>query len=158
MSREWLDGLDRSIVDILARDARISNRQIAADLGVTEGTVRARIKRLQQENLIRFTVVTDFRLAGSPRLVMIGIHAEPASVRTLVPAIAGMSEIGCVIVMLGRYNIMAMGLFTDLEDVVDIANNRILAMEGVRHVETSIAVRSLKYDARMAKITKEFES
>ena len=89
---------------------------------------------------------------------MIGIHAEPASVRTLVPAIAGMSEIGCVIVMLGRYNIMAMGLFTDLEDVVDIANNRILAMEGVRHVETSIAVRSLKYDARMAKITKEFES
>jgi len=158
MSRERLDGLDRSIVDILARDARISNRQIAADLGVTEGTVRARIKRLQQENLIRFTVVTDFRLAGSPRLVMIGIHAEPASVRTLVPAIAGMSEIGCVIVMLGRYNIMAMGLFTDLEDVVDIANNRILAMEGVRHVETSIAVRSLKYDARMAKITKEFES
>ncbi len=157
MSRETLDTLDRAIVDILARDARISNRQIAADLGVTEGTVRARIKRLQQENLIRFTVVTDFRLAGSPRLVMIGIHAEPASVRALAASISAMPEIGCVILMLGRYNIMAMGLFTDLEDVVDIANNRILAMEGVRHVETSIAVRSLKYDARMAKITKDFD-
>lgn len=155
MSRSALDTLDQQIVDILSNDARISNRQIAADLGVTEGTVRARIKRLQQENLIRFTVVTDFRLAGSPRLVMIGIHAEPASVRTLGTKISAMAEINCVILMLGRYNILAMGLFTDLEDVVRVANSQILPMEGVRHVETSIAVRSFKYDARMAKITKE---
>lgn len=155
MKSGGLDSLDQSIVDILTRDARISNRQIAADLGVTEGTVRARIKRLQQENLIRFTVVTDFRLAGSPRLVMMGIHAEPAAVRRLAAAISAMPEINCVIIMLGRYNILAMGLFTDLEDVVRVANNRILSMDGVHHVETSIAVRSLKYEASMARITRD---
>ena len=44
------------------------------------------------------------------------------------------------------------GLFSSLEDVIEIANNRILAMPGVRHVETSIAVSTLKYDFRVAKI------
>jgi Lrp/AsnC family transcriptional regulator, regulator for asnA, asnC and gidA len=58
-----------------------------------------------------------------------------------------------VIIMLGRYDILAIGLFTALEDIVDIANNRILALPGVRHVETSIAVKTLKYDYRVAKIT-----
>ena len=47
MSAALLDPLDRRIVEKLSRDARISNRAIAAELGVTEGTIRARIKRLQ---------------------------------------------------------------------------------------------------------------
>ena len=35
-----LDTLDHQLIDLLSRDARVSNRKIAADLGVTEGTVR----------------------------------------------------------------------------------------------------------------------
>ncbi len=46
MAKAQLDELDRQLVDLLARDARVSNRRIAAELGVTEGTVRGRIKRL----------------------------------------------------------------------------------------------------------------
>jgi Lrp/AsnC family transcriptional regulator for asnA, asnC and gidA len=42
-----LDEVDRQIVARLSRDARISNRQIASELGVTEGTVRARVKRME---------------------------------------------------------------------------------------------------------------
>ena len=49
MSAVQLDDLDRQLIEILGRDARVSNRKIAGDLGVTEGTVRGRIKRLQQE-------------------------------------------------------------------------------------------------------------
>jgi DNA-binding Lrp family transcriptional regulator len=49
MSRHRLDPLDRKIVEKLSRDARISNRAIAAELNVTEGTIRSRIKRLEKE-------------------------------------------------------------------------------------------------------------
>ena len=41
MTQINLDDLDHKIIDMLGRDARVSNRQIAADLGVTEGTIRA---------------------------------------------------------------------------------------------------------------------
>ena len=40
MATPQLDDFDRQLIEVLGRDARVSNRKIAADLGVTEGTVR----------------------------------------------------------------------------------------------------------------------
>jgi Lrp/AsnC family transcriptional regulator for asnA, asnC and gidA len=148
-----LDALDRRIVDLLTIDARVSNRQIAAQLGVTEGTLRGRINRLEEGGAIRLTAVTNVAFAGSPKVVLIGILAQHGELKALSQKIAAMPEIGCVILMLGRFDILAIGLFGALDDVLEVANNRILALPGVRHVETSIAVKTLKYDYRAAKIT-----
>jgi Lrp/AsnC family transcriptional regulator for asnA, asnC and gidA len=147
-----LDELDRRIVDVLTVDARVSNRRIAAQLGVTEGTIRGRIKRLEEGGAIRLTAVTNLAFAGSPRLVLMGIHAQHGELRALCQKLAAMPEIDCVILMLGRFDILAIGLFGALEDIVEVVDNRILALPGVRQVETSIAVKTLKHDHRAAKI------
>jgi Lrp/AsnC family transcriptional regulator for asnA, asnC and gidA len=153
MSESPLDDLDFRIIELLGRDARVSNRQIASDLGVTEGTIRTRIKSLQDQHLIQFTVVTDFRLAGSPNLVMMGIHADPGRVPMLAEELSRMPEIGAVVVLLGRYNLLATGLFTSLMDVNRLIRTRILSLRGVRSVETSVSVQNFKYNFGMARIT-----
>ena len=58
------DHLDRQIAALLACDARVSFRRIAADLGVTEGTVRGRVKRLQSAGLLKLTPIVDIGRAG----------------------------------------------------------------------------------------------
>lgn len=153
MSGYALDELDRRIIEKLGRDARVSNRQIAAELEVTEGTIRSRIKRLQNEGLIQFTVVRDFRVAGSPNLVMIGIQADPSRVATLAKQLAAFREINCVVVLLGRYSILAMGLFVSIEQLSALVHARIRPLEGVREVETAISVHSAKYEVGIARIT-----
>ena len=153
-----IDALDRKIIDILTVDARVSNRRIATRLGVTEGTIRGRIKRLQSKGCIRLTAVTNVRYVGSPKVVLIGIQARHGQLQSVCQKVAAMAEIGCVILMLGRFDILAIGLFADLEDVIDVANNRILSLPGVRHVETSIAVKTLKYDYRAAKLARPRKS
>lgn len=153
MNGDRLDDFDRRIVEKLARDARVSNRQIAAELNVTEGTIRSRIKRLQAEKLIQFTVVTDFRMAGSPNLVMLGIQADPSRVGTLAQQISEIREVNCVIILLGRYSLLAMGLFTSIEQLNELINGRIRMLEGVREVETSISVHNMKYEVGVARIT-----
>ena len=55
--------------------------------------------------------------------------------------------------MLGRYDILSVGLFHTTEELAEVANNRILALPGVTHVETSIAAKTLKYDYRVARVT-----
>jgi len=127
-----LDGLDRRIIEVLTVDARVSNRRIAAQLGVTEGTIRGRIKRLEEGGAIRLTAVTNVAFAGSPRLALIGVHAQHGELRALCQKIAAMPEIGCVILMLGRFDILAIGLFGALEDIAAIVNNRILALAASR--------------------------
>ncbi|MFB6120265.1 MAG: Lrp/AsnC family transcriptional regulator [Halobacteriaceae archaeon] len=55
-----MDSLDREILDILRRDARTPYTEIAAQLDVSEGTVRNRVENLQSEGVIeRFTVATS---------------------------------------------------------------------------------------------------
>ena len=153
-SWQRLDALDHKIVNKLALDARISNRAIAAELGVTEGTIRTRIKRLQNEGLIQFTVVTDFRMAGSPNLCMLGIDADPSHISDLARRLSDIPEITCVILLLGRYGLLAMGLFTNIEQLNDLVTEHIRGLPGVQRVETSISVHNLKYEAGIAKITR----
>jgi Lrp/AsnC family transcriptional regulator for asnA, asnC and gidA len=71
-----LDDIDKSIVEWLSRDARTSNRKIANELGVTEGTVRARIKRMEEEKLIRITAVTNIDRFRDAALAYIWIEVE----------------------------------------------------------------------------------
>ena len=153
MSRILLDELDHKVVETLGQDARVSNRQIANELGVTEGTIRTRIKRLQTEGLIQFTVVTDFRVVGSPNLVMLGIHADIAQVPALAKTLAAMPELGCVMVLLGRYNLLVTGLFTSIEQVNELIQRQIRPLPGIRSVNASVSIDNFKYDVRVARIT-----
>lgn len=153
MSAPQLDDLDRQLIAVLGRDARVSNRKIAADLGVTEGTVRGRIKRLQQDGLISFTAITSFGLADSARMAFIGVQAEFSDVREVARQIADLTQVNAVMLTMGRFNILAICLFNSLDHLHEVASDWILAIPGVHHVETSIAVKTLKYNARIVRIT-----
>jgi DNA-binding Lrp family transcriptional regulator len=153
MTTVQLDDLDRQLIEVLARDARVSNRKIAVDLGVTEGTVRGRIKRLQQDGLISFTAITSFGLADSARMAFIGVQAEVSDVREVARKIADLTQVNAVMLTMGRFNILAICLFNSLDHLHEVASDKILAIPGVHHVETSIAVKTLKYNARVVRIT-----
>ena len=154
MAAPQLDALDTQLIDMLGRDARVSNRRIAAELGVTEGTVRGRIKRLQQDGLIAFTAITGFQLEQRARLAFINVQADVDRVREIAQVISDIPSVNAVLITMGQFNITAMCLIDDLDSLVELASDNILAIEGVHHVETSIAVKTIKYNARMAKITK----
>lgn len=153
MSAPQLDDLDRQLIELLSRDARVSNRKIAVDLGVTEGTVRGRIKRLQQDGLISFTAITSFGLADSARMAFIGVEVNVNEVRDVAAKIAEMPSVNAVMVTMGRFNVLAICLFNTLDSLLELASNQILALPGVHHVETSIAVKTVKYNARVVRIT-----
>lgn len=153
MSRAYkIDELDRQVIELLSQDARLSNRKIASQLGYTEGTIRSRVKRLEDENFIRFTAVTNMAHMDTPQLAYIGIHAEQNMIRQVAEQVADMAEINAVIIVLGRFDVLAIGLFEGLQAVHNVASNRILDLPGVRHVETTVAVDVIKYDNRIAKI------
>jgi Lrp/AsnC family transcriptional regulator for asnA, asnC and gidA len=88
----------------------------------------------------------------TPQLAYIGIHAEQNSIKKVAERIAKLPEINGVIILLGRFDILAIGLFEGLSEVHQVASNKILDFEGVRLVETSVVVDVIKYDNRVAKI------
>ena len=96
-------------------------------------------------------------MASKSRLAFIRVQAEVESTREVARQIALIEPVNAVLVTMGSFNIMAMCLFDELDDLVEIASDQILAVPGVHHVETSIAVKTVKYNARIAKITSAAE-
>lgn len=146
------DKLDKDIMNLLSEDARLSNRNLASQLDCTEGTIRARIKRLERDNLMRITAVTNLEHLDKPLLGYIDIKVEPSQIQSVASKIAAMDIIGAVIIQLGHFDILAIGLFETLEQFHNVTSNEILALPDVNEIETSVVVNFVKYDQRIAKI------
>jgi Lrp/AsnC family transcriptional regulator for asnA, asnC and gidA len=153
MTRHKLDDLDKGIVSWLSRDARISNGHIARELDVTEGTVRARIKRMEQEKLIRITAVTNIDRFRDAALAYIWIEVERSGqTRAVAEALADVAELGFVGIMLGRSDILAITMVRNAEHLAEFVHKRINSVEGVRRTESTLGVNFVKHDYRMARI------
>ena len=153
MGRRRLDAVDRVIVEQLSRDARISNRQIAQELGVTEGTVRARVKRMEEEKLIRITAVTNIDRFRDAALAYIWIEVERSAQNQAVAArLSEIRELGFVGVMMGRSDILAITMVRNTEHLAEFIHSRISPIEGVRRTESTLGVNFVKHDYRMARI------
>jgi Lrp/AsnC family transcriptional regulator for asnA, asnC and gidA len=153
MTKPVLDSVDQRIVEWLARDARTSNRKIASELGVTEGTVRARIKRMEEEKQIRITAVTNIDRFQDAALAYIWIEVERGSqTQQVAEQLGEMKEIGFVGIMMGRSDILAITMVRNTEHLAHFVHTRISALEGVRRTESTLGVNFVKHDYRMARI------
>ncbi|WP_439027319.1 Lrp/AsnC family transcriptional regulator [Haloarchaeobius sp. DT45] len=70
-----MDELDRQILNILRRDARTPYTEIADSVGTSEGTVRNRVERMTDEDVIeRFTVAT--RTGNVKAMIEVGVAVD----------------------------------------------------------------------------------
>lgn len=144
-----LDELDLKIIERLGADARVSNREIAREFGLTEGTIRARIKRLLAEKVIRVTAVTNSDRLKNPILAYLFIEADSAMyVDAVATALAQIPEISFTATMLGRSDVLAMTLVENGEHLTDFLHKTIDKIPGVHRVQYSLGQNFIKHDYR----------
>jgi len=153
MGKRTLDELDRRIVDRLARDARTSNRRIAAELDVTEGTVRGRIRRMQDDKLIHITAVSNIARLPNAILVYIWIEVEKSSeAERVARALAAMPRIGFVARMLGRFDVLAITMVQDPAELTEFLHGHVTNIPGVRRADCTMGVDFIKHDYTLSRI------
>ena len=72
-----MDELDQDIIDLLQANGRASNARIARKVGVSEGTVRRRLRRLTQENIVKVIAVPNLDKIGYTTAALIGLQTAP---------------------------------------------------------------------------------
>lgn len=148
-----LDETDRGILSFLSENARISNREIAQRLGIAEGTVRARIKRLVDEKSIRFTALTGEYEIEHPTLCYVGLRVDLNRLSDVSRALAELPEVRFVATTLGRFDVFSIVVVGSVEDLTQLVSEKFMSIEGVRRSYTSIATKTLKYDYRWGKVS-----
>ena len=83
-----MDELDRKIIEILQLDGRASNARIAREVGVSEGTVRRRLRRLIQDNVVKIIAVPNLDKMGYSTAALIGLQTAPGQLDGVADVVA----------------------------------------------------------------------
>lgn len=142
-----LDDLDREILHELEIDGRRALREIARNVGSSEATIRARVKRLQDNNILRIVAFADPEQLGQSQLGLALLTVEPSHHDSVVEALSGMSEVTYVSTVMGRSDICVEILCRDNAELWEILNTKVRALPGVRDTESMsiLKVHKLRY-------------
>ena len=89
-----IDNLDDRIIEILKKDSRHPFVEIANELGVSEGTIRSRVKKLFEEGVIQsFTIKTSSKNVKALIEVKIDVNVNTSEVAGNIAKFEGVSEV-----------------------------------------------------------------
>ena len=100
-----VDAVDKGIIEALQANGREPFRRIAATLGVSEATIRARYARLCEDDILQVTGVTNPLGLGFEAQAMVGVRtAGPPD--AVADEIARWEEAAYVVVVAGQFDIL----------------------------------------------------
>lgn len=123
-------------------------RQIARELGVSEGTVRIRSSRMQESGALNVIAIADpFRL-GYSVLAFVLIRVEPGMQDTLVEELTALDESTYVSTCIGRADIYMQVVCRDNQHLHHLLHQQIPALGGVRDLEAFMELEMHKVSYR----------
>lgn len=139
-----IDPIDSKMISLLQKDGRISNIEIAKQLGISEATVRTRLKRLIDDSVIQIVAVSNpFRL-GFEITGDLYIHVEMKKMDEVLEELKKIKALWYIVVTTGNNSINAEFVVKTLEDLNDLVYNQISNIDGVVRVETSVIMKYIK--------------
>jgi Lrp/AsnC family transcriptional regulator for asnA, asnC and gidA len=136
-----IDALDQGIIEALQANGRESFRAIAARLGVSEATIRARYARLCDDDILQVVGVTNpLGLGFEQALIGIKTTGPPQPV---ADEIASWAEADYVVVTAGQYDLVVEVVAADRRGLLDVTN-RMRALDGVVSTETFLYLDLVK--------------
>ena len=134
VSLPHVDAVDKAIIEALQKNGREPFRRIAAEVGVSEATIRARYARLCEDNILQVTGITNPLGLGFDAQAMVGIRTTGAP-GPVADEIARWDEADYVVVTAGQFDLLVELLCEDRGHLLDLTN-RIRALDGVVSTET----------------------
>jgi len=138
-----LDDVAKRIIEQLQQDGRRPYAAIGKAVGLSEAAVRQRVQKLTDSGVIQIVAVTDPLTVGFPRAAMIGITVD-GDIEKVADQLQSVSEIDYVVITAGQYDILVEVVCEDDDHLLDVINQRIRAIPGVRHTEAFVYLKLRK--------------
>ncbi len=142
-----MDELDRRIISLLQMDGRASNAKIAREVGVSEGTVRRRLRRLIQEDVVKVIAVPNLEKLGYATTALIGLQTGPGKSDAVAESIANLDEAHYVAITTGAYDVFIWAGLESAESLGTFLRTKVGTIDGVQRTETfvNLAIKKRTY-------------
>ena len=139
---EKIDNLDRKILQIIMRNARIPSKDVAVECGVSRAAIHQRIQRMIDMNVITGSGYNvDPRVLGYATCTYIGVKLERGSMyRDVVPELEKIREVVECHFTTGPYTMLIKLYARDNQHLMELLNDKIPHIAGVTATETLISL------------------
>jgi len=144
-----LDETDVKILKALTVDARLSSRQIAKQCDVSIGTVLSRIRKMENEGIIKgYSTLLDHEKLGYELTVVSEITVSKGRLLEMESEIARFPNVCSVYDVTGELDAMIVAKFKDREELSKFTK-RLLALPYVERTNTHVVLTTIKEDFRI---------
>lgn len=148
MAQTELDAIDRRILEVLQRNARIANTDLADEVGLTPAPCLRRVKRLEEMGFIAgYTAVLNHKRVGLGLTVFVTVTLDRQTKRTYDDFAAKMRAAPEVLecyLILGERDFLLKIVVADLEAYQRFYLEVLTLAPGVRNINSIIAVNEEK--------------
>ncbi len=139
-----IDEIDLKILSLLKENSRIKISEIAKRLGIPVSTVYTRIKKLEQQGIIRkYTIDLDYKKLGFKVTAIILIKYDSSSKvsqRELLKEIMKFNNVEKGYIITGEWDLLIIAKFKDIEELSRFILEKLRNIEGVKETYTSIVL------------------
>ena len=137
-----VDDVDRALLELLARDARITNQRLADRVGVAPSTALARLRSLRDRGVIRgFHAEVDLAALGRPLQALIAVrlavHARD-QIDDFTAAVRQLPGVLMVFHLTGVTDYLVWVAAADAQDLREFVVDHLATHPSVAHAETSL--------------------
>jgi DNA-binding Lrp family transcriptional regulator len=144
-----LNETDKKILKNLLEDARFSSRQIAKNVGVSVGTVLSRIKKMEDDGLIKgYSVILDHEKLGYELTVVTEITVSKGRLTEMENEIAKIPNVCGVYDVTGLTDAVIIAKFRSREDLGRFTK-QLLALPFIERTNTHVALATVKENFRL---------
>ncbi|MFC1955821.1 Lrp/AsnC family transcriptional regulator [Chloroflexota bacterium] len=142
-----MDKLDQDIILELQKDGRQSYVDLAKLLGVTETTVRNRVKHLVDKGTIKITALPDLEVLGYRFMSIVGMQVQLADLRRVAAQLSRYPNVCYLANVTGRYELIAIIAARTSREFADFMENVVSAIPSVVRTETFVNLHIYKGQA-----------
>jgi DNA-binding Lrp family transcriptional regulator len=144
-----LDETDVKILKALTVDARLSSRQIAKQCGISVGTALSRIRKMENEGIIKgYSTLLDHEKLGYELTVVSEITVSKGRLLEMESEIARFPNVCSVYDVTGLLDAIIIAKFKNREELSKFTK-RLLALPYVERTNTHVVLTTIKEDFRI---------
>ena len=136
-----LDKVNIAIIEHL-RDGRVAYKKIAENLGVAEGTIRSRIKKMKHEGVLTVTGLVDPDLIPEQNVIMVGVRVKDMNLVKKAEEFQKLRGVISVCVVTGRFDLILTVVLNPNFNMLNFYNEEVSPISDIRGVETFVVYKS----------------
>lgn len=148
MAPPGLDGLDRAILDLIQRDARMPQHEIGTRVNLSAAAVQRRVRRMEADGVVRgVAAILDPARVGRPLTIVAGVEVDSehsALLDATREALAAAPEVQQCYYVTGDLDFILVLTAADMGEYEAISRRLFLANPNVRRFKTYVAMQTVK--------------